>query len=112
MNSKNLIDFLKKNQVAILSILVFFFFIRSCGNARDAKKLERSNKILVERIDSLNLVVQSKNLEIYQFPETLRLKSLSIHQEYDLWISKRDRSPQLMELHTTYVKPKIQEYSK
>jgi len=112
MNSKNLIDFLKKHGTKILVILLVISFFRSCSGGRSIKKLERSNKSLVEQVDSLNTVIKEKDKEIAHFPEEIRLKSLSIHQEYDLWISKRDRGPQLMELHNDFVKPKIQEFSK
>ncbi len=112
MNSKNVVDFLQSHKIKILIILLAFFFLRSCNNGRSIKKLERSQKALIEQIDSLNSVIVYRDLDIQKFPEILRLRSLSIHQDYDLWISKRDRSPQLMELHNSYVKPKIQEFSK
>lgn len=112
MNSKNAIDFLKSHKIKILIILLVFFFLRSCNNGRSIKKLERSQITLIKQIDSLNSVIVSRDSEIKSFPEILRLQSLSIHQDYDLWISKLDRSPQLMELHNAYVKLKIKEFSK
>lgn len=102
---KPLIDFIKEHKVKILSALLFIIWVGSCSKGRSLSKLERKNKALTHQVDSLKSI--SKN-----FPETLRIEKLKIHQEYDLWISKKDRGDQLMDLHTNFVKPKIQELSK
>jgi hypothetical protein len=102
---KPLIDFVKQHAVKILAILLVFTYIGSCNKGRKVNRVEKKNVELTKQVDSL------KNLTS-NFSEVLRIEKLKIHQEYDLWISKKDRGEQLMDLHTNFVKPKIQELSK
>ncbi len=102
---KPLIDFVKTHAVKILSFLLVITWIGSCNKGRNVNKLEKKNANLTHTIDSLTGLTKN-------FPETLRVEKLKIHQEYDLWISKKDRGEQLMDLHTNFVKPRIQELSK
>jgi hypothetical protein len=102
---KPLINFIEIHAVKILSVLLFITWIGSCNKGRNVSKLEKKNSNLTHEVDSLRGLTKN-------FPETLRVEKLKIHQEYDLWISKKDRGEQLMDLHTNFVKPRIQELSK
>jgi hypothetical protein len=102
---KPLIEFIKTHAVKILSVLLIFAYIGSCNKGRRLRRIEKQNIVLVSQVDSL------KNVTV-NFKETLRKEKLKIHQEYDLWISNKDRGEQLMDLHTNFVKPKIQELSR
>lgn len=83
-----IIEFVKKHKTQILTILLIIFFFKSCSNSSQVRKLEKLEVSNNKKIDSLNLIVKSFNLE-----------KIKIHSEYDNWISKKDRGPQLMELH-------------
>lgn len=100
-----LLDFIKTHAVKILIGLLVITYVRSCNKGSNVRKLEKQNKALTLQVDSLKNVTSG-------FDEILRVEKLKIHQEYDLWISKKDRGEQLMDLHTNFVKPKIQELSK
>ena len=102
---KPLLDFIKTHAVKILIGLLVITYIGSCNKGKNVRKLEKQNKELTTQVDSLRSVTSG-------FGEILRIEKLKIHQEYDLWISKKDRGEQLMDLHTNFVKPKIQEFSK
>ena len=102
---KPLIDFIKLHAVKILAALLMITYIGSCNKGRNVRKLEKKNIELSSQIDSLKHITSG-------FDEILRTEKLKIHQEYDLWISKKDRGEQLMDLHTNFVKPRIQELSK
>jgi hypothetical protein len=102
---KPLIDFVKTHAVKILVSLLVITYIGSCNKGRSVRKLEKKNTQLEVQVDSLKSVTSD-------FNEVLRIEKLRIHQEYDLWISKKDRGEQLMDLHTNVVKPKIEELSK
>lgn len=101
----------KKRNIAIvvLSILAIFFMFRSCSNSRKERRAINTCKSIVIERDSLKNEIHKKTLIIDGFPETLRQSALKIHLEYDMEISKRDRSPQLMDLHINFNKPKIKE---
>ena len=83
-----------KYKIYILSGLLLIFFFRSCQKSTQIKKLNRSVESNVEYVDSL------KNV-----------KKINIHLEYDSWISEKDRSQQLMELHKV-VKNNIKQLQK
>ena len=102
---KPLIDFIKQHSTKILISLLVIVYVGSCNKGRSVRKLEKKNVELTHRVDSLQNLTSN-------FNEVLRTEKLKIHQEYDLWISKKDRGEQLMDLHTNFVKPKIQELSK
>lgn len=102
---KPLLDFIKTHAVKILIGLLIVTYIGSCNKGKKVRKLEKQNKELTTHVDSLQSLTSG-------FGEILRIEKLKIHQEYDLWISKKDRGEQLMDLHTNFVKPKIQELSK
>jgi PBP1b-binding outer membrane lipoprotein LpoB len=107
-----MLDFIKKHGTKIVIVLLLITFFRSCSKNSEIRKLSKTNIELTKESQSKDsLLVVYKN-KIDSFPERLRQNSLLIHQEYDLWISKRDRGPQLMELHNDFVKPKIQDLSK
>lgn len=109
---EKILNLLKKNKTKILIALFIIFFFKNCGNNRTVKKLERDKDALAGELIKVYDSLDRRNATIDSFTEKLRLNSLSIHQDYDLWISKRDRSKQLMELHTEYVKPNIAKFSK
>jgi hypothetical protein len=107
-----MLEFIKKHAIKIVFILLLISLFRSCSKNGEIKKLSKNNSELIienKSKDSLLSVYQNR---IDSFPERLRQNGLLIHQEYDLWISKRDRGPQLMELHNDFVKPKIQDLNK
>jgi hypothetical protein len=89
---KKIIEFLKKYILQILTILFVVFFFKSCSNSTQIRKLEKINTENKKKVDSLNIIVTS-------YPESVRLEKIKIHTEYDNWISKKDRGVQLMELH-------------
>ena len=83
-----------KYKIYILSGLLLIFFFRSCQKSTQIKKLNRSVESNVEYVDSLKNVI-----------------NINIHLEYDSWISEKDRSQQLMELHKV-VKNNIKQLQK
>lgn len=101
---KKVKEFIKKYKVYILSVLLVFFFFKSCSKSGDIKKLEKTNEEQVIAIDSLSQKIDS-------IPEVIRVEKINIHLEYDVWISGKDRGSQLMELHSL-VKNNIKELQK
>lgn len=97
---ENILKFIKTYNLYILSILLVIFFFRSCGRGSSITKLEKKIENNIVLIDSLKTII-----------ETHKKEKLSIHMEYDYWISSKDRGPQLMELHSI-VKQKIKELEK
>lgn len=97
-------EIIVKYKVYILSVLLLFFFFKSCSKSAKIKKLENFNVTL---IDSLS----KQNQSIDSFPEKMRVEKINIHLNYDIWISEKDRGPQLMELHKL-VKNNIKELQK
>jgi len=107
---KNIIELVKKYKVYILAGFLVIFFFRSCVKSSQVRKFEKSNSQTQMVIDSLNNVINTQRDTINNFPKILKQEKLSIHMEYDNWISDRDRSPQLMMLHGI-VKDNIKELS-
>lgn len=101
---KKFIELIKKYKVYILSVLLLFFFFKSCGKSTDIKKLEKLSESQKNELDSLNNRLDS-------IPEIIRVEKINIHLEYDNWISSKDRGQQLMELHQV-VKSKIKDLQK
>jgi len=96
---KNFIDFVKKYKIHILSSLLFIFFFRSCINSGRVKKLEKSKVESSKTIDSLKSVITGQKDTINNISEVIRLEKIKVHNEYDNFISSKDRGEQLMELH-------------
>jgi len=101
---KKFIELVKKYKIYILSVLLLFFFFKSCGKSTDIKKLERVNETQKKELDSINKKLDS-------IPEIIRVEKINIHLEYDNWISSKDRGQQLMELHQV-VKTNIKDLQK
>jgi hypothetical protein len=89
---KKFIELVKKYKIYVLSVLLIFFFFKSCGKSTDIKRLERVTETQNKEIDSLNNKLDS-------VPEIIRVEKINIHLEYDSWVSSKDRGQQLMELH-------------
>ena len=99
---KKFIELVKKYKIYVLSILLIFFFFKSCGKSTDIKRLERVTETQNKEIDSLNNKLDS-------VPEIIRVEKINIHLEYDSWVSSKDRGLQLMELHQI-IKSKLKAY--
>lgn len=108
---EKIIEFVKKYKIYILSTLLFIFLVRSCSKSSEVRKLEKEN-IKTEKVkDSLNLLINGQNDTIKNITEVIRVEKLKVHREYDNYISKKDRSEQLMELHMV-VKENIKKLEK
>jgi hypothetical protein len=90
---ENIIEFLKKHKTKLLVILVVFLFFKSCGSSRNLDKQEKTNKEQTQIIDSLTLVTKTQK-------DLIKNEKIKVHTFYDNWISEKNRSPQLMELHS------------
>jgi hypothetical protein len=93
------IELLKKYKVYILAGLLVIFFFRSCSKSTQVRK---NDKVVTEKemiIDSLQNIVNTQRETINLFPEIVREEKITIHSEYDNYISEKDRGEQLMELH-------------
>jgi hypothetical protein len=101
---KKFIELVKKYKIYILSVLLIFFFFKSCGKSTDIKRLERITETQKKELDSLNKKLDS-------IPEIIRAGKINIHLDYDNWISSKDRGQQLMELHQI-VKTNIKDLQK
>ena len=101
---KKFIELVKKYKIYILSVLLLFFFFKSCGKSTDIKRLERITETQKKELDSLNNKLDS-------IPEIIRVEKINIHLDYDSWISSKDRGQQLMELHQI-VKTNIKDLQK
>ncbi len=108
---KTVKEFIKKYKLYILSVLLVFFFFKSCSKSGDVKKLETKNEEQGVVIDSLSQKIDSLSQKIDSIPEVIRVEKINIHLEYDVWISGKDRGSQLMELHSL-VKNNIKELQK
>jgi len=108
---KNFIEFLKKYKIHILSSLLFIFFFRSCMKSSDVKKLQKEEIHKSKVIDSLNFVINGQKDTIKDISEVIRVEKLKVHSEYDDYISEKNRSEQLMELHMV-VKENIKKLQK
>jgi len=96
---KNIISLIKKYKLYILSVLLVFFFFRSCQKSNEIRKLGKVGETKLEMVDSLENVISQKQQKIDSFPEKIRIEKINIHLEYDSWVSSKDRGQQLMELH-------------
>jgi hypothetical protein len=96
---KNIIEMVKKYKVYILGVLLALFFMRSCSRGVVISKMEKSDKVKIEEMDSLKSVITLQKNKIDSFAEVLREEKLSIYLYLDDTISRVDRSPQLMGLH-------------
>lgn len=108
---KNIVEFIKKYKIHILSSLLFIFFMRSCINSNGVKKLEKVKKNNEQTIDSLKKVINGKKDTINNISEVIRIEKIKVHTEYDNYISSKDRGEQLMELHMV-VKSNIKKLEK
>ena len=108
---KKIIDFIKKYKIHILSSLLFIFFIRSCSNSGQVRKLEKLKTKNEITIDSLNNLIKGQKDTISNISEVIRQEKIKVHTEYDNYISEKDRGEQLMELHKL-VKQKIKDLEK
>jgi hypothetical protein len=108
---KNLVEFLKKYKIHILSMFLFIFLVRSCSKSGQVNRLGKLNTKKSEVIDSLKLVIEGKNDTINNISEVIKQEKIKVHTEYDNYISEKDRGEQLMELHKI-VKNNLKELSK
>jgi len=108
---KNIIEFIKKYKVHILSSLLFIFFARSCSKSSEVRKLGKSEIKNTEMIDSLRTVIGGQKDTINNISDVIRMEKIKVHVEYDNYISGKDRGEQLMELHMI-VKQNIKELQK
>ena len=96
---KKFIDLVKKYKLYILSILLLFFFLRSCIKSGEVRKLDKTKVENLSTIDSLNNVIIGQKDTINNISEVIRLEKIKVHSEYDNYISEKNRGEQLMELH-------------
>ncbi len=96
---KKIIEFIKTYKIHILSSLLFIFFLRSCiksSNVRKLEKIKTKNEII---IDSLNTIINGQKDTINNISKVIKLEKIKVHNEYDNYISSKNRGEQLMELH-------------
>ena len=96
----NIKTFLSKYKIWILAGLLAIFFMRSCNRGMSITKLNKSAIVQTEQVDSLTNVISKQSAHIDSFPEIVRVEKLNIYLFLDDTISRVDRSPQLMGLHT------------
>lgn len=96
---KNVIEFLKNYKFHIAVSLIFIIGVRSCSKSSEIKHLQKIDIGHTHVTDSLNNQINFLTQKIDSFPELLRAEKLSIHIEYDNYISQQDRGKQLMDLH-------------
>lgn len=101
-------DFVIKYKVHILIGGIFFLFFRGCGKTISINKLEKSEAVNIEVIDSLNNVINLNNARLDSIPEVIRNEKLSVYLSLDDTISRVDRTPQLMGFHAL-IKDKIKD---
>ena len=78
---KKFIDLVKKYKIYILSILLLFYFFKSCSKSTDIKKLTKevdNNGIVV---DSLNNQIKLRQQKIDSFPEQLEQRCIEWFDE-------------------------------
>lgn len=85
-------QFIKTYKIQLLVVLSLVFGFRSCVNSRKVDDLEKLKTKNEEKIDSLKSF--TKVME-----DSIKNEKIKIHTFYDNWISEKNRSPQLMELH-------------
>lgn len=108
---KNIIEFVKKYKIHILSTLLLIFFMRSCIKSSEVRKLNKVKTENEKTVDSLNLLVDGQKDTINNISEVIRMEKLKVHRYYDNYISEKDRDKQLMELHKV-VKNNIKDLEK
>jgi hypothetical protein len=96
---KNVIEFVKKYKVYILATLCLIFFFRSCQKSGEIRKMGRNNTENSTVVDSLENVISVQKKTIDNIPNLIIDEKLKVHTEYDNYISGKNRSEQLMELH-------------
>ena len=96
---EKIIKFVVKYKIHILSSLLAIFLFRSCIKSSKLKKSEKMYESSINQIDSLKNVIKNQDDSINMIPQIIKNERISVHEFYDIWISKRDRSQQLMELH-------------
>ena len=96
---KNVIEFVKKYKVYVLSILCLIFFFRSCQKSGEIRKMGKYNTENSTVVDSLENVISVQKKTIDNIPNLIIDEKLKVHTEYDNYISGKNRSEQLMELH-------------
>jgi hypothetical protein len=89
---KKIIEFIKQYKTHLLVMFLFIFFFRSCGKSRDLNRTEKITQQQQITIDSLAGALTEQK-------ELVKTEKLKIHMFYDNWITQKNRSPQLMELH-------------
>lgn len=105
------IEFVKNHKIYILSAFLFIFFVRSCSKSSEARKLDKVRNKNEKTIDSLNQVIKGQKDTINKISDVIRLEKIKVHNEYDSYISQKDRGDQLMELHMV-VKDNIKKLQK
>lgn len=96
---KNVIEFVKKYKVHILATLCFILFFRSCQKSGEVRKMNKSNTESITVVDSLKNVINEQKKTIDNIPQLIKDEKLKVHNEYDNYISGKNRGDQLMELH-------------
>ena len=96
---KNVIEFVKKYKVYILATLCLIFFFRSCQKSGEIRKMGKNNNENSTVVDSLENVISVQKKTIDNIPNLIIDEKLKVHTEYDNYISGKNRSEQLMELH-------------
>jgi len=96
---KNVIEFVKKYKVYILATLCLIFFFRSCQKSGEIRKMGKNNTENSSVVDSLENVISVQKKTIDNIPNLIIDEKLKVHTEYDNYISGKNRSEQLMELH-------------
>lgn len=92
---KNVIEFVKKYKVYVLSTLCLIFFFRSCQKSGEIRKMSKNSTV----VDSLENVISVQKKTIDYIPNMIIDEKIKVHTEYDNYISGKNRSEQLMELH-------------
>lgn len=90
---EKIIELIKTYKIQLLILFLVIFFFKSCGSSRNVDKLEKINKEQTQIIDSLILVTKTQK-------DLIKNEKIKVHTFYDNWISEKNRSPQLMELHS------------
>ena len=96
---KNVIEFVKKYKVYILATLCLIFFFRSCQKSGEIRKMGKNNTENSTVVDSLENVISVQKKTIDNIPNLIIDEKIKVHTEYDNYISGKNRSEQLMELH-------------
>ena len=108
---KNVIEFVKKYKIHILTSLLFIFTFKSCIKSNEVKKLNKNTTNLSITIDSLNKVIVGQRDTINNISDVIAEEKLKVHRYYDDYISSKDRDNQLRELHR-FVKNNINKLQK